>query len=82
MRWLISLMDHHVFKPGTFQVMSEGGHKFEVIEDPEMKITPYHLQDTHCCSSTAEALAKRHPDVWQIVDDRDLKELDRLYALE
>lgn len=81
MRWLVSLADRVVATAGRVSVRVEGGARYEIIENPALAITPFELQGTHCCVNTAEALVIQYPGEWQIVDEAEIRELDRLWNL-
>ena len=52
--------------------------KFEVMEGVT-GMTPFEMQLTHVTQETAESLVKKYPGAWQIIDARELEELERMW---
>lgn len=57
-------------------VTMPAGQSFEIIEGAED--TPFGRQFTHVAQAVAEKLATKHPTEWQIVDDAEIRELERI----
>lgn len=77
MRFLVSLSNFEQ-RIGPVVITAMQG-KFEILEG-QPGVTPLDLQFSHVTQSTAESLVAKYPGEWQIVDSRELEELERLYS--